>query len=346
MLNKIKFPFKNVESIVERRGGMEDFTCQTKNQTKQLAAALECHSDVQFARLVRSDYTDVKIHWIPGRFPNQKIVAAIERHHGKVYEHRILKDRYGIADGRRLYRLKTDDLKQHPIAPTVRMDEMVFLVQYSGQPAQCFLCKGFGHLRYDCPNAVTTPTISEKTSTATITISEQRKDSSMEEQQNNQQPEETIPEDSMNASDIELDRYSKQLEDELFASAPTRKEIPAKEKGTTSAQPATSSTGQENNRNISEASNVKHGNGSKRTLSPDSSTEEVSTKKLETEPQSPVCPCGERYLQPLKVGAALKCACERFHIRCICNKIFSSKENNAAHCSACQRLLPVLDFTF
>jgi len=31
MLNKIKFPFKNVESIVERRGGMVDFTCQTKN---------------------------------------------------------------------------------------------------------------------------------------------------------------------------------------------------------------------------------------------------------------------------------------------------------------------------
>ena len=119
MLNKIKFPLKNVESIVERRGGMVDFTCQTKNQAKQLAAALECHSDVEFARLVRSDYTDFKLHWIPGRFPHQKIVAAIERHHGKVYEHRILKDRYGIADGRRLYRLKTDDLKQHPIAPTV-----------------------------------------------------------------------------------------------------------------------------------------------------------------------------------------------------------------------------------
>jgi len=148
MLNKIKFPFKNVESIVERRGGMVFFTCQTKNQAKQLSAALECHRDVECARLVLSDYTDVKIHWIPERFPNQKIVAAIERHHGKIYEHRIMKVRYGIADGRRLYRLKTDDLKQHPIAPMVRLDEMVFLVEYSGQPAQCFLCKGFGHLRY------------------------------------------------------------------------------------------------------------------------------------------------------------------------------------------------------
>ena len=155
-----------------------------------------------------------------------------------------------------------------------------------------------------------------------------------------------IPEDSMNTSDIELDRYSKQLEDELFATAPTRKEIPAKGKGTTSAQPATSSTGQENNRNICEASNAKNSNGSKWTLPPDFSTEEVSTEKLEIEPQSPLSPCGERCLQQVKVGEALKCASERFHMRCICNKLFSSKENNAAHCLACQRLLPVLDFTF
>jgi len=152
----------------------------------------------------------------------------------------------------------------------------------------------------------------------------------MEEQQNNQQPDEMTPEDNMHTSDIELDRYSKQLEDELFATAPTRKEIPAKGKGTTSAQPATSSTGQENNRNICEASNAKNSNGSKWTLPPDFSTEEVSTEKLEIEPQSPLSPCGERYLQPLKVGAALKCSCERFHIRCICNKIFSSKKQRSS----------------
>ena len=69
----------------------------------------------------------------------------------------MLRDRHGVADGRRLYRVKTEDLKAHPIAPTVRMDDMVFLVEYSRQPVQCFLCKGFGHIRSDCPNAVTTP---------------------------------------------------------------------------------------------------------------------------------------------------------------------------------------------
>ena len=82
--------------------------------------------------------------FILGRFPNQKIVATTERHHVKVCKHRMLKDRYGIADGRRLYRIKTDDLKQHPNAPTVRMVEMVSIVEYSGNPRSVFCAKASG----------------------------------------------------------------------------------------------------------------------------------------------------------------------------------------------------------
>jgi len=157
LLTKVSYPFKNIESIVERRGGMVDFTCGTVDQAKHLAASLERHKGVEFARLVYSEYTDVKVHWVPGRFPNHRIVSAIEKFHGKVHESRMLRDRHGVADGRRLYRVKTEDLKAHPIAPTVRMEDMFFLVEYSGQPVQCFLCKGFGHIRNECPNAVTRP---------------------------------------------------------------------------------------------------------------------------------------------------------------------------------------------
>jgi len=70
-------------------------------------------------------------------------------------------------------------------------------------------------------------TISGKTSTATITISEQTKDSSMEEQQNNQQPDEMVTEDSMN---IELDRYSKQLEDDCSQARLQEKKYQQKKK--------------------------------------------------------------------------------------------------------------------
>jgi len=52
IVDKNRFPFKNLESIVERRGRMVDFTCETFSQEKQLASALEKHKDVEFARLV------------------------------------------------------------------------------------------------------------------------------------------------------------------------------------------------------------------------------------------------------------------------------------------------------
>jgi len=164
LLTKVNYTFKNIESIVERRGGMVDFTCGTVDQAKHLAASLERHRGVEFARLVYSEYTDVKEHWVPGRFPNHRIVSAIEKFHGKVHESRMLRDRHGIADGRRLYRVKTEDLKAHPIAPTVRMEDMVFLIEYTGQSVQCSLCKGFGHIRSECPNVVTTPSDSSPAS--------------------------------------------------------------------------------------------------------------------------------------------------------------------------------------
>jgi len=78
LLTKVNYPFKYIECFVERRGGMVDFTCGTVDQAKLLATALEKHKGVEFARLVHSEYTDVKLHWVPGRFPNNRIVAVIE----------------------------------------------------------------------------------------------------------------------------------------------------------------------------------------------------------------------------------------------------------------------------
>jgi len=144
LLTKIKFPIVRIESIVQRRGGLADFTCQTVSQAKQLAIALRGHLGVEFAQRVLTEFTDIKVHWIPGRFPNSRIIAAMERHHGKVHETKILRDRHGIANGSRLYRVKTDDLKARPIAPSVRVDNTVFLVEYVCQPSQCIWIKSSG----------------------------------------------------------------------------------------------------------------------------------------------------------------------------------------------------------
>jgi len=52
----------------------------------------------------------------------------------------------------RIYSLKTEALKLKPIPATVRLSGRVFLVEYTSQPIQCFVCKQFGHIRYECPN--------------------------------------------------------------------------------------------------------------------------------------------------------------------------------------------------
>jgi len=65
---------------------------------------------------------------------------------------RIVKDRRGKADGRRIYNIRTEKLKLKPIPSTVKLSGKNFLVEYASQPIQCFLCKEFGHIKDDCPN--------------------------------------------------------------------------------------------------------------------------------------------------------------------------------------------------
>jgi len=72
--------------------------------------------------------------------------------YGEIRYSRILKDRRGKADGRRIYNTQTEKLKLKPIPPTVKLSGKTFLVEYASQSIQCFLCKDFGHIKDDCPN--------------------------------------------------------------------------------------------------------------------------------------------------------------------------------------------------
>jgi len=65
--------------------------------------------------------------------------------YGEIKYSRILKDRRGKADGRRIYNIKTEKLK-------LKLSGKTFLVEYASQPIQCFLYKNFGHIKDDCPN--------------------------------------------------------------------------------------------------------------------------------------------------------------------------------------------------
>ena len=361
LLTKISFPFKNIESIVERRGGMVDFTCETIHQAKLLATALQRHKEVEFARLVNSEFTDVKLHWVPGRFPNQKIVDAIERFHGKVYDSRMLRDRHGVADGRRLYKVKSEDLKAHPIAPTVRLNDMLFLVEYSGQPVQCFLCKCFGHIRNECPNAVTTPR--ELSSSAMETMPPSQTDEqppkddliNQEVKEPNAQGDASAPANSTStpitskAPNLQApaDQIApheeaavshdvtecRQHEGNALLQTAERPETDISEFSPTSSEAAelpdhsVFSTDEEN----IEA-------GTKRQHSPDNDKDQKqkASKKGETYD----CICGTTIALPRAAGVSYPCSCGRLHVKCTCENVVATFGDMPANCNKCRKPVP------
>ena len=131
---------------------MVEFTCRTRRSAENLAEALSTREEVTFARVRDPEYTDVKFHWVPSDFPDEKIQGVINTLCRDIRYSQIPKDRRGKANGRRIYNIKTERLKLKPIPSTVKLSGKTLLVEYTSQPIQCFLCKDFGHIKDDCPN--------------------------------------------------------------------------------------------------------------------------------------------------------------------------------------------------
>jgi len=152
LLEKIRFPLIEIEGIAERRVGMVDFRCSSRKSAVALAEALSTRHEVSFAKVWDPEYIDVKFNWVPADFPDGRIKDVLERLYGEIRHSRKMKDRRGKADGSRIYSLKTEALKLKPIPATVRLSGRVFLVEYTSQTIQFFVCNEFGHIRWECPN--------------------------------------------------------------------------------------------------------------------------------------------------------------------------------------------------
>nr|CAB3267888.1 ZF(CCHC)-19 zinc finger protein [Phallusia mammillata] len=150
MLEKIQFPVRDLEGIVERRGGLTDFTCRTREGANKLVEKMKRLSAVEFVRLYDQEWTKVIIREIPPRHPVEEIRQYLASRHGTVRKAEKLKDRWGLQDGQRSFDIKTTELKQRPIGPKIRIGGLAFQVEYDNQPPQCFVCREFGHMRDTC----------------------------------------------------------------------------------------------------------------------------------------------------------------------------------------------------
>jgi len=157
LLTKIRFPLINVEAIIERRLNIVDFTCKNRDSAEKLVSLLRNHPNVQEARLFESEFVDVKFTGVPHRLPDGKLVSLLNKRNGEVLSTKRLKDRKGYYDGRRIYKMRTTELQQRPLPQFIRVCECSIRVDYHGQPTRCFLCKKYGHVKSECPEAVATP---------------------------------------------------------------------------------------------------------------------------------------------------------------------------------------------
>jgi len=157
LLTKMRFPLIKIEAIIERRGNTVDFTCKDRISAESLQRLLDKHPNVREARLFESEFIDVKLTGVPHRLPDGKIIAFLNKGNGEVLCTKRLKDRKGYFDGRRIYRMRTAELQRKPIPQLIRISECSIRIDYYGQPTRCYLCKKFGHMKHECPEAVTTP---------------------------------------------------------------------------------------------------------------------------------------------------------------------------------------------
>jgi len=377
LLQKVKFNICQLEAIVERRGGMVDFTCSCKEAAQLLVKLLSPLKEVGFVRLFDPEFTDIKVHWVPHRFPNSEMIKTIEERHGKVYFTKALQDKNGLYDGRRIYKLRTADLKAKPIPRYVRKEGLLMMVEYSGQPPQCFFCRQFGHIRSECPNMVTNPApLTQEVEqeegmevqpimgndASDVTTTQLRRDSLEAAEVACGVPAPPVQERTSSVTNRSAERQCELSADnaEILLKDSATDRQPANEdhdvdknKDKCIQYVSTSTTTDDVFHDDQQRSmfstdsdesdgdnNETKGMGPKRALSSDSSARSTAPNKRELIEEYVTCNCDKNVEAPVYPGQTTLCECGLLHVKCRCNFIFATKGTGPAHCPKCAQLVP------
>ena len=154
LLEKVNFPLQEIDGIIEKRGNMVDFTCKTRRSAENLTEALSTREEVTFAWVRDPEYTDVKFHWVPSDFPDEKIQGVINILYGDIRYSRILKDWRGKADDRRIYNTKNERLKIKPIPSTVKLSGKRFWLSIHPNQSRAFFARISGTSKTTAPITV------------------------------------------------------------------------------------------------------------------------------------------------------------------------------------------------
>ena len=349
LLTKMRFPLIKIEAIIERRGNLVDFTCKDRNSAETLQRMLEKHPNVKEARLFESEYTDVKLTGVPHRLPDGKIINLLNKRHGEVLYTKRLKDRKGYFDGRRIYRMRSAQIQERPIPQLIRVCGCSIQTDYYGQPTRCFLCKKFGHMKNDCPEAVKTPPASFFDMDLNLAaIPNSNNEQETEESATNAStpipPEPRHPQgaddktlrcvDDAPRTNAQTDRHKNERNNarqlgkdpnddvsEFSTSSSEADEVPDDSLFATDEETAET--------------------GHKRRHSPDEQTEKKQKPNKFGENYN--CECGCEVILPDAAGCFSLCDCGMYYTRCTCDNVISTIGDKPANCERCRKPIPRLN---
>ena len=269
-------------------------------------------------------------------------------HYGEVLYTKRLKDRKGYFDGRRIYRMRSAQVQERPIPQLIRVCGCSIQIDYYGQPTMCFLCKKFGHMKNDCPEAVKTPPASFfDTDLNLAAIPTSSNEQEAEEPATNAStpisPEPRHPQGT-------CDKTPRRVED---ATRPNAQNDQQTNEGDNAHQPGKDPNDDDSefSSSSSEADEVPEDSifltdeetvetGYKRRHSPDVISEKK--QKPNNIGENYNCECGCEVTLPDAAGCFSLCVCGMYYTRCTCDNVISTIGDKPANCERCRKLIPRL----
>ena len=150
-VKKVNWPIATIVGIVMRPGNLVDFTLKTKENAVKMAESLRNSENIRDVVAHADSVSEVRIGFIPPRFPSEPIIEYLTSKHGQVLHTPIrISDRFNIQTGTRVFKMERKSLETNPIASFLYFGKYKFRVRYSGQPTTCGYCAEEGHIEREC----------------------------------------------------------------------------------------------------------------------------------------------------------------------------------------------------
>ncbi|CAK8684296.1 unnamed protein product [Clavelina lepadiformis] len=150
LLKEVKIPIQYIEGIIQKPGNTVNITVDKRNSAIKLADLLRKRPEVKSAIAHGDERIDLTIRWVPIHYPQKHLdeILADYEIHGPV---QLGSDKYGIKDGRRIYRVNKETMERNQLPSYLYLGKIRCAVSYNGQIQTCSFCTEQGHKFRDCP---------------------------------------------------------------------------------------------------------------------------------------------------------------------------------------------------